>query len=79
MADITINWSDLGQVAGVSLGFGLGIAIVFSLGIIGVSQIESARGDNRTAVPGYLLAGVAFAACAAAVLYGLYLLIPQFH
>lgn len=82
MADITIHWSGLAKVAEVSLGFGVGIVAVFALGVLGMSRIETAR---TTEVPGgsklagFLLAGLAFAACAAATLYGLYLLIPQFH
>jgi hypothetical protein len=82
MADITIHWSGLLKVAEVSLAFGVGIVSVFALGVLAVSRIETARatgapGGSRVAAA--LLAGLAFAACAAATLYGLYLLIPQFH
>ena len=82
MAAVTIHWSDLAKVAEVSLVFGVGIVAVFALGVLGLSRLETARstevpGGSR--ITGYLLAGSAFAACAAATLYGLYLLIPQFH
>jgi hypothetical protein len=82
MAAITINWSDLAKVAEVSLAFGVGIVAVFALGTLGISRVATAReqrSSTATRVSGYLVAGVAFATCAAATLYGLYLLIPQFH
>jgi hypothetical protein len=79
MAAISINWADLGKVAEVSLAFGVGIVAVFALGSLGVSRLATARERGGSRVGGYVLAGAAFAACAAATLYGLYLLIPQFH
>ena len=81
MADISINWSDLAKVAGVSLAFSVGIVVVFALGILGVSRVEAARseGGNGTAGGALALAGVCFLACAAAALYGIYLIVPQFH
>ena len=82
MSAISINWADLGKVAEVSLAFGVGIVAVFALGVLGLARVESARADGATTsarVGGYLLAGLAFLLCAAALGYGLYLLIPQFH
>lgn len=82
MAAITIHWADLAKVAEVSLAFGVGIVAVFALGTLGISRVASARsGEASTTarIGGYLVAGVAFALCAAAALYGLYLMIPQFH
>jgi hypothetical protein len=82
MAAITISWSDLAKVAEVSLAFGVGIVAVFALGTLGISRVATARAEHAstaTRVSGYLAAGSAFALCAAATLYGLYLLIPQFH
>jgi hypothetical protein len=82
MAGIDIHWAGLIKVAEVSLAFGVGIVAVFTLGVLGLSKAESARSQPsgspaRTA--GLAVAGVAFAACAAALGYGLYLLVPQFH
>jgi hypothetical protein len=82
MSAITIHWSGLLKVAEVSLAFGVGIVTVFALGVLGLSRLETARstevpGGSRAA--GFAIAGIAFAACASATLYGLYLLIPQFH
>ena len=82
MADITIHWSGLAKVAEVSLGFGVGIVAVFALGVLGLSRVETARSTATPAASkavGYVVAGAAFLACVSAVLYGLYLLIPQFH
>jgi hypothetical protein len=81
MAAITIQWSDLAKVAEVSLAFGVGIVTVFALGVLGLSRLQSARDNGGAAgrVTGYTVAGVAFLACASAVGYGLYLLVPQFH
>jgi hypothetical protein len=82
MADIQIKWSGLVKVAEVSLVFGVGIVVVFALGVIGMSRAEAARtapSGSSARVTGLAIAGIAFAACAAAALYGLYLLIPQFH
>ena len=78
----SINWADLGRVAEVSAAFGVGIVAVFALGVLGMSRAvaasEKPTGSGER-VTGFAIAGVAFGLCAAAVLYGLYLLIPQFH
>lgn len=82
MSGIEIKWDGLAKVAEVGLAFGVGIAVVFTLGVLGLSRAESAReAPNGLSArsTGLALAGVAFAGCAAAVLYGLYLLIPRFH
>jgi hypothetical protein len=44
-----------------------------------LSRREFARETNSSAPVDTALAGVYFAAWAAAVIYGFYLLIPQFH
>lgn len=79
---MTINWADLVNVAEVAAVFGVGIVAVFAVGVLGMSRAEAARekprGSGQRAV-GLATAGTAFALCAAAVCYGLYLLIPQFH
>jgi hypothetical protein len=78
---ISIDWAELGKVAEVSAAFGVGVVAVFALGVLASSRVTAARVAPRTTqrVTGFALAGAAFALCAAAVLYGLYLLIPQFH
>jgi hypothetical protein len=77
-----IHWSGLARVAEVSLAFGVGIAVVFALGVLGLSRLEDVRaegGSPAVRAGAYALAGTAFTACAAAVLLGLYLIVPQFH
>ena len=70
-----IKWDDLGQVAEVSFAFGVGIVVVFTLGVLGLGLMQEGRGR----AVGLSGAVTAFALCAAAVGYGLYLMIPQFH
>jgi hypothetical protein len=75
-----IAWGSLGQVLVVGLLAGAGLVVVFTIGILGLSRAETVRADNgRTDPVGYGIAGLAFLVCAAAVLYGIYLLVPQFH
>lgn len=74
-----IDWSSLGQVAVVSIGVAAGVVVIFTLGVVALSRHETdiERGDNGTlALTG---AALCFAACAAVVLYGIYLVIPQLH
>jgi hypothetical protein len=75
-----IDWSALGEVAVVSLIFGVGLAVLFALGVSAMARRAVAIDDKRQ--PSFADTGVAalcFAGCLAAVLYGLYLIIPQFH
>ncbi|MFN2563096.1 MAG: hypothetical protein ABR571_17610 [Jatrophihabitans sp.] len=82
MAGIEIHWSGLVKVAEVSLAFGVGIVAVFALGVLGLSKAEAAKSapaGSTARATGLAGAGLAFLVCGAALLYGLYLLIPQFH
>lgn len=82
MAGIEIHWAGLIKVAEVSLAFGVGIVAVFSLGVLGLAKAESARNapsGSAARTAGLAVAGAAFAVCAAALGYGLYLLVPQLH
>jgi hypothetical protein len=75
-----IDWSALGQVAVVSLLFGVGVAVLFAFGVTALSRRAVAVDENRSVSPvDTAVAGLCFLACVAAVLYGLYLIIPQFH
>lgn len=84
-----IDWMALVKVAVVSFAFGVGLVTVFSLGIVGTaaasrdaSSPSGGGGEVSTAVNPLAARGIAvlcFAACGAAVLYGLWLIIPQFH
>jgi hypothetical protein len=82
MASIQIHWSGLAKVAEFGLAFGVGIVAVFALGVLALSRAESARSapsGSPGRAAGLAAAGAAFAVCAGALGYGLYLLIPQFH
>jgi hypothetical protein len=75
-----IDWSALGQVAIVSLVFGVGIAVLFAVGVTALSRRAVAIDEKKAAPPAdTAVAGLCFLACIAAVAYGLYLIIPQFH
>ncbi|WP_112465750.1 hypothetical protein [Streptomyces triticisoli] len=71
-----IDWAALSSVFGVSLGVSVGLVALFTLGIAGLSRRERAvaqgSGSGALAVTG---AYVCFAACAAAVAYGIYLIV----
>lgn len=75
-----IDWSALGQVAIASLVFGVGIAVLFAVGVTALSRRAVAIEEKKGVAPvDTAVAGACFLACIAAVFYGLYLIIPQFH
>ncbi len=65
----------LGAVFAVSTGVVLGLVVLFSIGLRGMSAREVARESGGNGVNGAITAGVSFAACAAVVLFGLYLIV----
>ncbi|MFF9409606.1 hypothetical protein ACF1B0_29405 [Streptomyces anandii] len=73
-----IDWAAIGSVIGVSLAVTVGLVALFSLGIAGLSRRERAvaegDGGGALAVTG---AYVCFAACAAAVAYGIQLIMAK--
>lgn len=82
---MNIDWISLVKVALVSLVFGVGVVSVYSAGVRSLAAARRAAPDgagldgSSAARSRLLLAGVCFFACILTVLYGLYLLIPQFH
>jgi hypothetical protein len=74
-----LDWNALGQVAAVSTGVTVALVVVFALGVLGLAQAETAREGGRGSGTGVVAAGLCFLACAAAVAYGIYLIVPQFH
>ncbi|MEU6081775.1 hypothetical protein [Streptomyces sp. NPDC047108] len=76
-----IDWAALGQVFGVSLVVTVGIVGVFTLGIVGSSRKAETQPDGTVAataapsVPARIGAYVCYGLCAAAVAYGLYLIV----
>lgn len=87
-----IDFGAIGTVAGVGFVAAVGVVLLYTLGLrlLGVGQPVDAAGERtqdaeetprsgttpRGAVAG---AFVCFALCAAAVLTGIWLTIPQFH
>jgi hypothetical protein len=76
---MNLHWGALGQVAVVSVGVAVALIVVFTLGVVALSQRDTAREHGRNGSVALTAASICFAACAAAVLYGIYLIIPQFH
>ncbi|WP_327068923.1 hypothetical protein OG500_24270 [Kitasatospora sp. NBC_01250] len=76
-----INWSALADTAGVSFLVTVAVVSAFALGILALSRREAAVEAAKASAPGggsgtvaLAAAGVCFAACAAAVGYGLTLI-----
>ncbi|MFD9862749.1 hypothetical protein [Streptomyces alboflavus] len=72
-----IDWAALGSVFGVSLVVTVALVGLFTLGIVGLSKHEQARaaGGGTAAIPARLGAYACFALCAAAVAYGISLIV----
>ncbi|KPI04614.1 hypothetical protein OK074_4562 [Actinobacteria bacterium OK074] len=75
--NIDIDWAALGSVLGVSLGVTVALVGLFTLGVVGLAKRDAHRaapqgGSAALAVTG---AYACFAACAAAVAYGIFLIV----
>ncbi|MDM7891325.1 hypothetical protein [Curtobacterium caseinilyticum] len=87
-----IDLSSIGTVAGVGFVAAVGVVLVYTLGLrlLGTGQPVDPGGERTEYrdetprsghTPPVALAGalLCFAVCAVAVLYGIWLTIPQFH
>jgi hypothetical protein len=74
-----IKWGALGQVFLIGVGASVAVVVVFALGILALSQSESAQEQGESGTVGLAGAALCFTACAAMVVYGIYLIVPQFH
>ena len=75
-----LDWTALGQVTVVSIGVTVAVVVVFALGVLGLAQAEAAgERDGRSHPLAVAQAGLCFLACAAVVVYGIYLIGPQVH
>ncbi|MFD8458211.1 hypothetical protein [Streptomyces antimycoticus] len=81
---MSIDWAALGQVFGVSLVVTVGMVGVFTLGILGTSRKAAPEQGGAAAAAGGAVGASAlartgayacFALCAAAVAYGIYLIV----
>ncbi|MEW2526959.1 hypothetical protein [Streptomyces sp. NPDC047071] len=72
-----IDWAALGSVFGVSLVVTVALVGLFTLGIVGLTKQEQARtaGGGGAALAPRVGAYACFALCAAAVAYGIYLIV----
>ncbi|MGI5399849.1 hypothetical protein ACQEVG_10430 [Streptomyces sp. CA-135486] len=70
-----IDWAALGSVFGVSLVATVALVGLFTLGVVGLTKQESAAAQGGSAVLARTAAYACFALCAAAVSYGIYLII----
>jgi hypothetical protein len=87
-----IDFGAIATVAWVGFVAAVGVVLLYTLGLrlLGTGQPADAAGDQtqyadesarsgRTPLGAMVGAIVCFAVCAAAVLYGIWLTIPQFH
>lgn len=72
---IDIDWAALGSVFGVSLVATVALVGLFTLGVVGLSKQEAATAQGGTAPLARGGAYACFALCAAAVAYGIYLIV----
>jgi hypothetical protein len=72
---MNIDWAALGSVFGVSLVITVALVAVFTLGITALSRRERATAQGDSATLALTGAYVCFAACAAAVAYGISLIV----
>ncbi|MFF8292308.1 hypothetical protein ACF068_24170 [Streptomyces sp. NPDC016309] len=70
-----IDWAALGSVFGVSLLATVALVGLFTLGIVGLSKQERAAAGGGSATLARTGAYAAFALCAAAVAYGIFLIV----
>ncbi|WP_399883466.1 hypothetical protein ACGH7X_09280 [Streptomyces sp. BBFR51] len=72
---MSIDWAAIGSVFGVSLVVTVALVGLFTLGIVGLSRQERAVAQGGSAGLAVTGAYACFAACAAAVAYGIYLIV----
>ncbi|MFM9367131.1 hypothetical protein [Streptomyces sp. Da 82-17] len=70
-----IDWAALGSVFGVSLVATVALVGLFTLGIVGLSKQEAATAQGGSAPLARTGAYACFALCAAAVAYGIFLIV----
>ncbi|MGW0821155.1 hypothetical protein [Streptomyces sp. NPDC002845] len=70
-----IDWEALGSVFGVSLVVTVALVGLFTLGIVGLSKREEASTRGGSVALATTGAYACFALCAAAVAYGIFLIV----
>lgn len=74
-----IDWGSLGLVAVVTIGAAMLVVGVVSLGLASLQTADRQVADGRPAGTARVAGYACVAAAGLMVLYGLYLIIPQFH
>ncbi|GAA3490198.1 MULTISPECIES: hypothetical protein [Streptomyces] len=72
---MNIDWAALGTVFGVSLVATVSLVGLFTLGIVGLSKQTAAAATGGSAPVARTGAYACFALCAAAVAYGIFLIV----
>ena len=74
-----VDWDALLKVVVASLAGAVGVTLVFSLAIVGVTGMTESRRDGRprVAIVFAVLAILGFVACAAAVVFGIALMVSK--
>ncbi|GAA0600590.1 hypothetical protein [Streptomyces crystallinus] len=72
-----IDWQALGTVFGVSLIVTVGLVGLFTVGIVGLSKQQSAAAGKGNVMVARTTAYLCFALCAAAVAYGINLIVAK--
>ncbi|MER0444920.1 hypothetical protein ACFYM2_16630 [Streptomyces sp. NPDC006711] len=70
-----IDWAALGSVFGVSLAVTVGLVGLFTLGVVGLAKREAATSGSGNVLVARTTAYACFALCAAAVAYGIHLIV----
>ncbi len=77
---MTVDWGSLALVAATTVVAAIAIVGIFGLGVAALTSGTAREGGRRVRRPGARPAGYACIAVAGLLmLYGLYLIIPQFH
>ncbi|GHE10087.1 hypothetical protein [Streptomyces alanosinicus] len=72
-----IDWAAIGSVFGVSLVFTVALVALFTLGVGGLARREKAAAQGGSAGLAVTGAYLCFATCAAAVAYGIFLIVAK--
>lgn len=73
-----LDWTAFGSVFHVSFGTAVGVVVLYAIGVATLHSGQTATtGPSRGPRPVQLVSGLCFAACAAVVLYGLYLIVNE--
>jgi hypothetical protein len=74
-----IDWASLGVVAIVTVVAAMLIVGIMSLGLQSLATADQRVADGQTAGPAKMIGFACIGVAGLIVLYGLYLIIPQFH